>query len=137
MTSNGSLESILKVLRENGEIQDWNDTTKLINLYEIAYGMNYLHSEDIIHRNLSPSHIFLDEKYHPKIGNFEFSKYIFEELDNEKKDFLGTYDYCSPEVFRNQYSKASDVFAFGMIAYEIITNKSFYNVPNFKFFFQH
>ena len=44
----------------------WNDTKRLINIYGIASGMSFLHSQNIIHRNLKPSNILVDELIHPK-----------------------------------------------------------------------
>ena len=71
-----SLKKFLK-WREIEHTEEWDDTKKLINIYGIASGMAYLHSHNVIHRNLSPESIFLDEFLFPKIGNFGLLKAIF------------------------------------------------------------
>lgn len=61
MPYNQSLNDLLNVERNETHIGEWNDTKKLINIYGIASGMAYLHSNNVIHRNLSPESIFLDD----------------------------------------------------------------------------
>ena len=47
--SNGSLSNILEVERiKKANIQGWNETKKLINIFGIASGMSYLHSHEIL-----------------------------------------------------------------------------------------
>ncbi|KAK8854433.1 hypothetical protein M9Y10_016995 [Tritrichomonas musculus] len=41
--------------------------------------------------------------------------------------FKGTPAYCSPEVFKEEYSKGGDVYSFGFVVYEIVTNKIPFN----------
>mgnify|MGYP002475563353 CR=1 FL=1 len=57
----------------------WNDTKKLINLYEIASAMSFLHENDYIHRDLKPDNIFEDEYLYPRIGDFGLGKHISKE----------------------------------------------------------
>lgn len=90
--------------------------------------MSYLHSQNILHRNLKPSNILIDELIHPKLADFGLAKNINENDDrNKRKDetpILGTYIYDAPEVFSNlEYSKATDVYSFALVVYEIMTNK--------------
>ena len=73
LESNGSLGQILECERENKRILQWNGTTKLINLYGIVSGMKYLHSHDIMHLDLNPENIYLDDFLFSKIGDFGLS----------------------------------------------------------------
>ncbi|KAK8881294.1 hypothetical protein M9Y10_004029 [Tritrichomonas musculus] len=72
--SNGTLKKVLDFEKSSKPLQGWDDTKKLINIYGIASGMKYLHSLNIIHCNLNPGNILVDEHFLPKICGFELSK---------------------------------------------------------------
>ena len=106
-----------------------NDTQKLILIYGIAAGMSYLHSYDIIHRNLNPSSIFFDDSFLPKISGFNISKELSKSLplDEPRKDgkFKGEEFYLAPEVLKKlEYGKPSDVYSFALLMYEIVTEEA-------------
>lgn len=119
---NGSLNDFISRCEKN----NFNPTHKLIIIYGIASGMSYLHSHEILHRDLKPENILIDENYLPKISDFGLSKVNSTDNDNQNsqnKKPKGTPIYISPESWESQeYSKASDVYAFSLIVYEIITN---------------
>lgn len=123
LVPNGSLEDILELERRCCGNKNWDETKKLINIYGIASAMSYLHSREIIHRDLKPANILLDEFLFPKISDFGLSKIIGNDDNNIRSGFKGTYAYSAPEMFRNEYSKKGDVFAFAIIVYEIVTNE--------------
>lgn len=105
-----------------------DDTKKLIIIFGIASSMAYLHSLNIIHCNLNPSNIFLDEFLFPKISGLHISKNSAQNPIIGKSDLVrnGTfygndYIYSSPELINyNIYSAAGDVYSFGMIVYQLI-----------------
>mgnify|MGYP002475468178 CR=1 FL=1 len=130
MGSDKTLKRVILMIKER---QGWDETDKHIILYGIAYGMQYLHSKGIIHRNLNINAIFLNESFHPKISNLEFLKKISDKSTKEDEYFLGIYSYSAPEIFQKKYSKYSDVYAFSMIAYEMLAEREVYdNVPTHK-----
>ena len=75
---NSSLNKLFELQQNNIPFQNFNDTIKLIIIYGIAAGMNYLHSEGIIHRDLNPSNIYLDFNLFPKIGDFGTAGYCYD-----------------------------------------------------------
>lgn len=93
--------------------------------------MSFLHSHDIIHYNLKPSNIIMDENYHPKICGFGFYKQNLikkclemQSVYNPKENFL----YETPEVLNScKFTKESDVYSFAFIVYELITNEKPFN----------
>ena len=90
----------------------WDETKKLINIYGIAARMPYLHSHNILHRNLNPINIFLDDSLFPKISVFTESC------------IRGDSKYFSPEFLSKlTYTNASDVYSFALLMYEIMTGE--------------
>lgn len=125
----GSLKTILDQEKRALADFNWTSTKKLINLIGIACAMKYLHEQGVIHRDLKPENILTDENYYPRICDFGLSRYFAESLSNNRKitqtGQIGTPIYMAPELFQQncRYGPAVDVFAFAMIAYEIVTGK--------------
>ena len=127
--SNGSLGKILETEKRSLAPRDWNDTKKYITLIGIANAMQYLHSQGIIHRDLKPENILTDENYYPKVCDFGLSKCFPESFSSSMKLTIsgqfGTPLYMAPELFRDEniYDSSIDVYAFSMIAYEIVSGE--------------
>lgn len=123
--SNGNLYRFLSLEENDKEFQPIDDTQKLIIIYGITAGMSFLHSYNILHRNLSSKNILLDRDLYPKISGFSLSKEISEESDQIKSGLVGTPAYLAPEILlTREYSKMSDVYAFSLIMYQIVTKET-------------
>lgn len=125
---NGTLRDIINLSKQNGSTRQWDDTRKLINIYGIASGISYLHSRDIIHRDLKPQNILEDGNLFPQIADFGLALISHQKQDGTvyqpNNKALGTPIYAAPEIWtKNAYSPASDVYSFGLIVYEIMTNE--------------
>jgi len=104
---------------------------------EIVEAMNYLHSYEppIYHLDLTSKNVLLDENYSVRITDFGLSKLGGESF----KGIMGTPAYIAPEVFANtvdptQIAKV-DVYAFGILVNELITEEPPYysnNIPTFE-----
>ncbi|MBL8879527.1 MAG: serine/threonine protein kinase [Phycisphaerales bacterium] len=88
----------------------------------IAKGLSYLHERGIVHRDLKPGNIFYDDGY-VKIGDYGLSKYIPVSHHSGQTMSVGTVHYMAPEIGSGQYTKAIDVYALGVITYEMLTGK--------------
>ena len=136
--TNGSLFNMIQFEKQGRAPCGWNDTKKLICLYGIASGMSYLHRHQIIHRDLKTLNVHLDENFYPKIADFEFSKVDFQQsvgyVIHSDGELKGSQNYLSPEIWTEyKYSTASDVYAYGMLIYEIITqNVPFLGIPSYR-----
>lgn len=90
--------------------------------------IEYIHEREIIHRDLKPENILLDKDMRIKVTDFGSAKIMGrkeEAAETSKRSFVGSADYVSPEVLRNEPpSTASDIWAFGVVLYDFITGKS-------------
>ena len=123
--SNGSLQNIIDNV---SKFPKWNETKKLITIYGIVAGMSYLHDHKILHNDLKPSNVLLDDDFHPKIADFGLSQTIASGDDNDSSSksisIKGTPSYIAPEVWNEQiYEPFSDVYSFGILLYELVFMK--------------
>jgi len=91
---------------------------------EISYGVHYLHSlrPRIIHRDLKPDNILLDDNYTVKLADFGMSKMI--QQYSKTMTTSGTPHYMAPEsIDKGKYSEKTDVYSFGIILWELYTEK--------------
>lgn len=117
-TANGSVETFLSKERRGQPIESFNLTKKVIIIYGISSAMFYMHKQYVIHRDLKTSNILLTENFQPKLAVFDSIQIT---LDPIQKNFFGSPIYAAPEVWEGNYGKASDVYAFGMIMFQILT----------------
>jgi len=93
-------------------------------LREIGKGLAYLHDRGIVHRDLKPGNIFYDDGY-TKIGDYGLSKFISISRHSAQTSSVGTVHYMAPEVGSGDYSRGIDIYALGVILYEMLMG----NVP--------
>jgi NIMA (never in mitosis gene a)-related kinase len=83
--------------------------------------LKYIHSLNIIHRDLKTSNIFLQENGDLKIGDFGIAR-VLEGTMHNAESVVGTPYYMSPEICQNKpYSYKSDVWSLGCVLYELCT----------------
>jgi serine/threonine protein kinase len=101
-----------------------NPTQKAQLICDIVLGMRYVHSRGIMHRDLKPDNIFLDENRRGLIGDFGLSRSI--PTGAPSTSCVGNGRYAPPEQLAegSPYNNTIDVFAFGLIAYEIIGDRA-------------
>lgn len=125
--SNGSLEKFINKGNECDQVVH----LELGRMYDIAIGiaqgLEYLHrgcNTRILHFDIKPHNILLDEEFHPKISDFGLAK-----LCSRKESIVsmpgarGTIGYIAPEVFSRNFggvSYKSDVYSYGMMVLEMV-----------------
>jgi len=90
---------------------------------QISLGMLHLHSEKVIHRDLSARNLLLDESMNIKIADFGLARLNASTPElNITASNIGPIKWMAPEcIIRKEYSFASDVWAYGITLIEIIT----------------
>ena len=83
-------------------------------------GISFLHDRGIVHRDLKPANVFSDASG-VKIGDVGLSKFISESRRSAQTQSVGTVYYMAPEVARGRYGKEVDVYALGVMLYELVT----------------
>ncbi|EXX74648.1 uncharacterized protein OCT59_009239 [Rhizophagus irregularis] len=97
----------------------WFD--KLVKLRFIIGGLKNIHDINIIHRDYHSGNIFLAAQETPITGDLGLNKSALCSSENE---IYGVVPYVAPEIFQGQnYVKASDIYSFGMIMWELMTGR--------------
>jgi serine/threonine protein kinase len=98
----------------------WTPTRRAITVMGIALGMQYVHSCQIMHRDLKPGNILFDCDLHPYVADFGTAR--ASDLDVTLTRDIGTPLYMAPEIYdgKENYTPKIDVYSFGLILYEIV-----------------
>lgn len=117
---NGSLGSLLFNARER---PSWNERMRIS--LEIARGIHYLHEEcqtRIIHCDIKPQNILMDESWSAKISDFGLSKLLKTDQTRTYTMARGTRGYVAPEWYKSNsaITVKADIYSFGVLLFEII-----------------
>lgn len=89
---------------------------------DIARGMSYLHSRNIIFRDLKARNMLIDTHSRVKIADFGLARHHTE--TSRPRTMCGTDGFLAPEIILGMdYDHMADVFSFGMVLFEIITRQ--------------
>lgn len=113
----GDLQHLISKTKISGEYireeQIW------LSLGELALALKDCHCapEKVLHRDIKPGNIFIDEEGHVKLGDFGLAKKIDTDYT---KTILGTPYYMCPEINKNaRYNEECDIWALGCVIYEM------------------
>lgn len=118
---NGELAQMIKKQAIKGKKFEPQRVLKWLT--QCSLGLAFMHSKNIMHRDLKPQNLFLTENDDLKLGDFGISKEI-KTADKLTNTFCGTRYYMPPEIYRlERYSTAADIWALGCTFYETMTLK--------------
>uniref|UniRef100_A0A453DLH9 Protein kinase domain-containing protein n=4 Tax=Aegilops tauschii subsp. strangulata TaxID=200361 RepID=A0A453DLH9_AEGTS len=113
---NGSLYEYIK-----DPYRQWGTCYEIIK--GICVGLQYLHESFIVHMDLKPANILLDNNMVPKIADFGLSRYFDENQSRDiTKNMFGTVGYWAPEFSGGGViTRSADLYSLGVIILEILT----------------
>ena len=128
--------SLRQHLNKNVNSKDW--FRRLLHLHWIAYGLETIHEKGLIHRDFHCGNILNNkssEYFYSKITGLGLCKPANVTSQSDDKQIYGVLPYVAPEVLKGkEYTQASDIYGFGIIAYEVCTGlPPYYDIPHNEF----
>ena len=114
-------EDLRTILTRQGKLPP-EDAVEI--LHQTCAGLNAAHSEGVIHRDLKPANIMRDQSGRVVIMDFGLARTLQGEGMTQTGMMVGTMEYMSPEQATGlELDATSDIYAVGLIAYEMLTGK--------------
>lgn len=120
LMANGSLLDRLACL-EGSPPLSWRQRSLIAE--GTARGLEYLHSNHHVHRDVKSANILLDEKFVAKMSDFGLTRASAKQTSTTMmtERIVGTRAYMAPEALRGEITPKSDVFSFGVVLLEILS----------------
>jgi len=119
-----------------GTLRDWLRTRDhilgidiLSIVGQVADAIDFAHSQGVVHRDIKPGNILIESDPHGRValGDFGIARIlgaVQRDITAAGGEFVGSPGYLAPEVFDGrEISKASDIYSFGVVLYEMIAGK--------------
>ncbi|KAJ0579940.1 putative protein kinase RLK-Pelle-LRR-XII-1 family [Helianthus annuus] len=121
----------------NGSLHDWlhsSGNTSRLNLLQmikilmdVANALDYIHNHclpTIIHGDLNPSNILLDNDMVAHVGDFGLARFLGTSYQNNSTGIRGTMGYIAPEYgLGSEMTSNGDIYSFGILVLEAMTGK--------------
>ncbi|XP_030377691.1 testis-specific serine/threonine-protein kinase 2 isoform X3 [Scaptodrosophila lebanonensis] len=129
-------------LAENGTLLDYVREKKFLDepqartlFRQLISAVEYIHSKNVVHRDIKCENLLLDENWNLKLIDFGFARKDTKTSDNQvvlSKTFCGSYAYASPEILKGiAYDPfMSDVWACGVVCYAMVFGRLPYDGSN-------
>ncbi|RHZ83548.1 hypothetical protein Glove_91g143 [Diversispora epigaea] len=119
--------SLRKLLNNKFVELTWGKKSSI--LFNIIYGLKNIHEMGLIHKDFHSGNIVNQNLNLSYITDFGLCKPVSE---NDPEKIYGVIPYMAPETLsRGEYTKASDIYSFGMVMLEVLTSyPPYYNIPH-------
>lgn len=121
-------KTLKQLINENGRLK----SSAVISISkQIANALNCAHSHHIIHRDIKPHNIIIDENLNVKVTDFGIARISTSSTITYTSSILGTVHYISPEQAKGKFiDEKSDLYSLGVVMYEMITGKVPFDTDN-------
>ncbi|HEX2621092.1 MAG TPA: tetratricopeptide repeat protein, partial [Phototrophicaceae bacterium] len=120
-----------KTLTEYASTNELDTAGKVRILIEILQALAYLHRRGIIHRDLKPANVLVTPEGVVKVLDFGLALHQSDSVTSASTGGVGTLAYMAPELFADEPATVeSDLYAVGVIAYEVFVGKYPFNLKN-------
>jgi serine/threonine protein kinase len=103
-------------------------------MMRVAHAIGYAHAKGVLHRDLQPGNILLDENGEPMVSDFGLAKWLNETSDLTRTlETLGTPGYIAPEQAEcraTDLTSAADIYSLGAILFYLLTGRPPFVGPN-------
>ncbi|CAO2205633.1 unnamed protein product [Urochloa humidicola] len=133
LMSNGSLEDWIQRRRQHADGAGLNPEEVLNIAIDVASALEYMHNDcggQVVHCDIKPSNVLLDEDMTAKIGDFGLARLLAVEQPEQQSvsgvhGLTGSIGYIPPEYgYGSKPSTRGDVYSYGVMLLEMITGKS-------------
>lgn len=99
--------------------------------HDIASAMILVHDQNIIHRDIKPANILMTRDGRAKLTDFGMARFTYMARLTNLNMMVGSMMYMSPEQFKTgEAVPASDIWAYGVTIYEVLTGKKPFKLPH-------
>ncbi|KAI1148328.1 serine/threonine-protein kinase [Nemania diffusa] len=112
---------LYKVLQQEGSFSEQRAAKYVA---QVASSLIYLHSKNVMHRDMKPENILVGLYGELKLADFGYSVHA---PSDRRETLCGTLDYLPPEMIRSRdlsYTKAVDIWTLGVLTYEFLTGEA-------------
>jgi eukaryotic-like serine/threonine-protein kinase len=120
-------ESLDALLRRKGKLSS-EETENIIR--QVVSALAYLHKKEIMHRDIKPQNFKIQSDGTVKMLDFGIAKHKYSPKLTQVGFVIGTMEYLAPEQFQQKEELKSDVWATGVMAYELVTGYMPFDASN-------
>jgi serine/threonine protein kinase len=110
-----------------GKVMGYRQAARL--LLPIARALEFAHKRNVIHRDVKPANILITEEGEPMLSDFGIAKILEADQATQLTGTgvgIGTPEYMAPEQWRGKTVPGTDIYALGIIFYELVTGRKPY-----------